>query len=143
VQDVSEQRGGPQQLQAAFQPKNFEIGVHEKMNDYPLLGQTFFQDFTYTIDNGAHSIHFVKKRKAGGSAYADPSRDPNNVPFTRQGNEIVVNVSVNGRPTKMYFDTGATSCILSKEQVKQLGLTIHEDAELLSRWYCWLHSGQS
>jgi clan AA aspartic protease (TIGR02281 family) len=111
--------------------KNFEIGVQEKMNDHPLLGQTFFQDFTYTIDNGAHSIHFVKKRKAGGSTYADPRRDPNNVPFTRQGNEIVVTVSVNGRPTKMYFDTGATSCSLSKEQVKQLGLTIPEDAETI------------
>ncbi len=111
--------------------KNFEIGVQENMNGYPLLGQTFFQDFTYTIDNGAHSIHFVKKRKASGSAYADPARDPNNVPFTRHGNEIVVNVSINGRPTKMYFDTGATSCSLSKEQVKQLGLTIPEDAETI------------
>ncbi len=111
--------------------KNFEIGVQDSMNGYPLLGQTFFQDFTYTIDNGAHSIHFVRKRKASGSAYADPSRDPNNVPFTRHGNEIVVNVSVNGRPTNMYFDTGATSCSLSKEQVKQLGLTIPEDAETI------------
>ncbi len=111
--------------------KSFEIGVQDTMNGYPLLGQTFFQDFTYTIDNGAHSIHFVKKRKASGSAYADPARDPNNVPFTRHGNEIVVNVSVNGRPTKMYFDTGATSCSLSKEQVKQLGLTIPEDAEII------------
>jgi len=111
--------------------KNFEIGVQDTMNGYPLLGQTFFQDFTYTIDNGAHSIHFVKKRKASGSSYADPARDPNNVPFTRHGNEIVVNVSVNGRPTKMYFDTGATSCSLSKEQVKQLGLTIPEDAEVI------------
>lgn len=111
--------------------KNFEIGVQENMNGEPLLGQTFFQDFTYTIDNGAHSIHFVKKRKSSGSAYADPSRDPNNVPFTRHGNEIVVNVLINGRPTKMYFDTGATSCSLSKEQVKQLGLTIPEDAETI------------
>lgn len=112
--------------------KNFHIKVQDSVHGHPLLGQTFFQDFTYTIDNGARSIHFVKKRISAGSAYAaDPSRDPNSVPFTRHGNELVVNVSVNGRPTQLYFDTGATSVTLTKAQVKQLGLTIPEDADTL------------
>ena len=110
--------------------KNFHIKVQDSVNGHALLGQTFFQDFTYTIDNGAHSIHFVKKRNSAGSSYAvDPSRDPNAVPFVRQGNELVVTVAVNGRPTQLYFDTGATSVSLTKAQCKQLGITIPEDAE--------------
>jgi clan AA aspartic protease (TIGR02281 family) len=112
--------------------KNFHVRVQDSVHGYPLLGQTFFQDFTYTIDNGAKSIHFVRKRSNAGSVYAaDPSRDPNSVPFTRHGNELVVNVSVNGRPTQLYFDTGATSVSLTKAQIKQLGLTIPEDADVL------------
>lgn len=110
--------------------KNFHVRVQDSVHGHPLLGQTFFQDFTYTIDNGAKSIHFVRKRSNAGSVYAvDPSRDPNSVPFTRQGNELVVNVMVNGRPTQLYFDTGATSVSLTKAQCKQLGITIPEDAE--------------
>lgn len=110
--------------------KNFHIKVQDSVNGHALLGQTFFQDFTYTIDNGAHSIHFVKKRNSAGSSYAvDPSRDPNAVPFVRQGNELVVTVAVNGRPTQLYFDTGATSVSLTKAQCEQLGITIPEDAE--------------
>ena len=110
--------------------KNFHIKVQDSVNGHALLGQTFFQDFTYTIDNGAHSIHFVRKRSTAGSSYAvDPSRDPNAVPFVRQGNELVVTVAVNGRPTQLYFDTGATSVSLTKAQCKQLGITIPEDAE--------------
>ena len=109
--------------------KNFHVRVQDSVSGHALLGQTFFQDFTYTIDNGAHSIHFVRKRNNSGSVYADPSRDPNSVPFKRDGNELVVEVFVNGRPTKLYFDTGATSCSLTKQQVKDLGITIPEDAE--------------
>jgi clan AA aspartic protease (TIGR02281 family) len=109
--------------------RGFPVMVQSNMGGYPLLGQSFFQDFTYTIDNGAKSIHFVKKRKSSGSAYSDPSRDPYAVPFTRMGNELVVKVEVNGRPTTLFFDTGASIVSLNKAQVRQLGLTIPEDAE--------------
>ncbi|CAN5399939.1 hypothetical protein BH11CYA1_BH11CYA1_04330 [soil metagenome] len=112
--------------------KNFHVRVQDSVHGHALLGQTFFQDFTYTIDNGAHSIHFVRKRNNAGSTYAtDPSRDPNSVPFKRHGNELVVEVMVNGRPAKLYFDTGATSCSLTKQQIKELGITIPEDAETM------------
>jgi predicted aspartyl protease len=108
--------------------KRFPVKVQTQLGEYPLLGQTFFQDFTYTIDNGAHSIHFVKKRSRSGSIYADPSRDPNAVPFTRERNELAINIVVNGRPTKMYFDTGASVVTLTHEQCRSLGITIPEDA---------------
>ncbi len=112
--------------------KRFPVKVQSQLGEHPLLGQTFFQDFTYTIDNGAKSIHFVKKRNKSGSIYADPSRDPNAVPFTRERNELVINIEVNGRPTKMYFDTGAGVVTLTHEQCRNLGITIPEDAQISS-----------
>ena len=109
--------------------RGFPVAVQNQLGLYPLLGQSFFQDFTYTIDNGARTIHFVRKRNNSGSAYADPSRDPYAVPFTRMGNELVVKVLVNGRPTTLFFDTGAAVVTLNKEQCRDLGITIPEDAE--------------
>ncbi len=110
--------------------KHFPIKVQSQLGLHPLLGQTFYQDFTYTIDNGAHSIHFVKKRKNSSSIYADVSRDPNSVPFVRERNELAVTVEINGKPTKMYFDTGAEVVSLTKQQCRSLGITIPEDAQI-------------
>ncbi len=110
--------------------RNFPIHIQKAMGVHPLLGQTFFQDFTYTIDNGAQSIHFVRKRKNTGSAYADPSKDPNAVPFTRMGKELLVKAEVNGKPTTFFFDTGASVVTLTQAQCRALGLTIPEDAQI-------------
>lgn len=111
--------------------KNFPVAVQENMPGYPLLGQNFFQDFTYTIDNGAKSIHFVKKgaKQAGGSVYASAAKDPNSVPFTRYGREILVTVELNGHPMQMFFDTGASTVSLDRKQARAAGLTVPEDAE--------------
>jgi predicted aspartyl protease len=113
----------------AIERRAFPISVQEHMGVHPLLGQEFFRDFTYTVDNTAKSIHFVKKSRSGGSIY-DTGNSANDVPFTTQGREMVVDVQVNGRMTKMYFDTGAEGITLTKQQCKQLGITIPEDAEV-------------
>ena len=102
---------------------NFQVTVQDYLPTDPLLGQTFFRDFEYTIDNGANSISFRKKGQAGSS-----TRDNYTIPFTKEGNEIVVNVEVNGRPCPMYFDTGAEKISFGKEQLQRLGLSIPEDA---------------
>lgn len=108
--------------------KNFPVMIQENMPGYPLLGQSFFQDFTYTIDNGANSIHFVRRgsRQAGGSAYANSARDPYSVPFTRVGREIIVNAELNGRPLPVYFDTGASDVALTYKQANSVGVSIPE-----------------
>ena len=109
--------------------KNFPIMVQEYMSGMPLLGQTFFQDFKYTVDNAAHCIHFVKRsRDSGGSIYASLNNDRNAVPFRRMGNEIVVDTEINGKKIPMFFDTGASGVALSPEHLRQLGLEIPEDA---------------
>jgi clan AA aspartic protease (TIGR02281 family) len=108
--------------------KDFGVIVQSEMMGQPLLGQTFFQDFTYTIDNGANNIHVRRKNEHTGSIYHQQS-DPYALPFTRMGNEIIVMAAINGRPTQVIFDTGASSCAFTKEQVEKLGISIPEDAQ--------------
>ena len=114
--------------------KNFPIGVQESLETEPLLGQTFFSDFTYTIDNGANSIAYAKKHIAqqkGGQAKpgASAQKDNYSVPFTREGKELIVNAEVNGKACKMIFDTGASGTAFSKYQLEKLGIPIPDDAE--------------
>jgi predicted aspartyl protease len=107
---------------------NCPIAVHEDMPTLPLLGQTFFKDFQYSIQrgqNGGGSIRFRRKNASAGDSIV---RDPGAVPFVRQGNEIVVPVEINGRKTNMFFDTGAEQCVFSEAQLRQLGITVPEDA---------------
>ncbi len=106
---------------------NFPISVQENLDTEPLLGQSFFKDFQYTVDTGANSIHFKKK---GGAVASTGGRDPYAVPFTREGNEMVVDVDVNGRSCKMYFDTGAAGTIaFGKTHLSRVGLSVPDDAE--------------
>lgn len=113
-----------------IEKRNCPIAVHENMPTMPLLGQTFFKDFQYSIqrrqgEGGGGSIRF--RRKAGSSTSL--AGDPSAIPFTKQGNEIVVPVQVNGRTMRMFFDTGAEQCVFSENQLKQLGITVPDDAQ--------------
>ena len=113
-----------------LEKRNCPIAIHEEMPTMPLLGQTFFKDFVYTIQRGqgesGGSIRF--RRKSAQSTVAS-GRDPDAIPFSRQGNEIIVPVEVNGRKTQMFFDTGAEQCVFSDAQLKQLGITVPDDAQ--------------
>ncbi|MBU6450552.1 MAG: aspartyl protease family protein [Cyanobacteria bacterium REEB67] len=109
--------------------RNVEVTVQEEL-DTPLIGQTFFQGMTYTIDNNAKSINFVKKTSRSGSIYNDPSKSTDSVPFVREGKEIIVQVRVNGKTIPMYFDTGASGIHLTTAHAKSIGLVVPDDAPL-------------
>jgi len=96
--------------------------VQEVMPADPLLGETFYKDYEYTTDPGANTITFHKKG-ATASLYGDKYA----VPFTREGNELVVTAQVNGKSIQMYFDTGADNIAFSPMHLKQLGLEIPEE----------------
>jgi clan AA aspartic protease (TIGR02281 family) len=98
--------------------------VQENMPTLPLLGQTFFRDFQYTIDNAGKSILFVKN----GSSAATVANEHNSVPFRNEGREVIVSADINGRSIPMYFDTGAEYCTFSFEHLKQLGISVPDDA---------------
>jgi clan AA aspartic protease (TIGR02281 family) len=107
--------------------KGFPITVQDNMGMYPLLGQSFFRDFQYTIDyttagKESGTITFVKR----GAASAN--QDGYSVPFKRDGNNMVVNVDVCGKNVPMYFDTGAAGITFTYQQCKEFGISIPEDA---------------
>jgi clan AA aspartic protease (TIGR02281 family) len=104
--------------------RNFPITVQDRLDD-PLLGQTFFKEYQFTTDPNSNCINL---RKKGFSVAA--AGDANSVPFTKEGNELVVTALVNGKPCQMFFDTGADSIAFSPSHLKRLGITIPDDAEM-------------
>lgn len=109
--------------------RGFTVYVQDELPTPPLLGQTFFRDFQYTIDSNSNdrstgTIHFVKRSLTKTSQ----ANDRYTVPFTRAGNNLLVNVEVNGRSMQMYFDTGADGTCFSTKHLTQAGLTIPPDA---------------
>jgi clan AA aspartic protease (TIGR02281 family) len=99
--------------------------VQEHLDGDPLLGQTFFKYFAYTVDYGAKSITLVRKDASDSSGKTLSAYD---VPFERAGNELIVQAQINGKKIPMYFDTGAMSVCLSLGHAHQLGIEIPEDA---------------
>jgi clan AA aspartic protease (TIGR02281 family) len=110
-----------------IEKRNFPIIVIENSNVPALLGQTFFREYTYSIDNVAKSIRFQPKQ--GGSAVASRGSDASGIPFTREGNHIIVNVSFNGKTIPCYLDTGASGTVLTYAHCRELGITVPDDAE--------------
>lgn len=115
--------------------RNFPISVLESLPTEPLLGQTFFRDFRYEIDNQASAIRLVRADSAStarrsqsiySGATSSSSRD---VPFRKEGNEIVVDVLVNGRSIPMIFDTGADEICFGPQHLSAVGLRVPDDAE--------------
>jgi predicted aspartyl protease len=108
--------------------RNFTITVQERMDAPPLLGQTFFKDYQCHVDKAGRQIRLVRTDVYKSSiASATPYGNANNVPFTRQGNLVVVKVEINGRPTSMCLDTGASNTQFTKEQLAQVNVTVPQD----------------
>lgn len=107
------------------------VTVLEHNASCPLLGQIFFKEFDYTIDQGAGNIHF--RQKALGpqgsirNAYSMPFE------FRKAGNRIVVTAEINGRPGQFIFDTGNSASAISFHSIKQAekyGARVPDDAEV-------------
>lgn len=117
--------------------RNFPISVQDNLPTEPLLGQSFFRDFRYEIDNQASAIRLVRTDSAALAAnrrstsiYAGAtSQSSRDVPFRREGNELVVDVLVNGRSIPMIFDTGADHITFGSQHLRTVGLSIPDDAE--------------
>jgi predicted aspartyl protease len=106
--------------------KNFPIAFAGNQA-MPLLGQTFFKGFDYVINREDCSILFVKRKTADAAAMTD-NAEGYTVPFSTEGNEMVVTALVNGNPCKMYFDTGAETTAFSMRDLAVLGITVPSQA---------------
>jgi predicted aspartyl protease len=110
--------------------RNFTITVQNVMNSPPLLGQTFFKDYQCQVDKRAGKIRLVRSDVYSRSASAASHfQSQQSVPFTKEGNLLVVEVEVNGRRTKMVLDTGADETQFTKEQLQAASVVIPQNAQ--------------
>lgn len=87
----------------------------------PRLGDDFLKQFTFTLDNNIMNV----VKKAGGAARAGWD-----VPFRRQGKDMLVEAMVNGRRVSMIFDQGGGECVVPKNRVREFGLEANETSQL-------------
>ena len=114
------------ELQLGKIKKHMDVNVADKLASEPLLGETFFGDLQYNIDNRAGYIHFFGKgNNSTASAIPYNSID---IPFRNVGNNMVISGKVNGRAQDFFFDTGANGIHFGMTHIKQLGLRIPYDA---------------
>jgi hypothetical protein len=100
--------------------KNMPISIQENI-DHPSVGEKFFKDFTYTLDQGANQIKLVRKGGGGGSGYE--------LPFKKEGDKMMVTVSVNGRNCTMAFDTGGET-VIPKKRAREFGIDVQEESTM-------------
>ncbi len=96
--------------------KRLPVRIAEEWDHAPLLGQDFFSDIDYEIDNVGHCIRFTKS--------SDSVKDDTySIPFTRIGKHLYVELEgEKGRKTNMIVDTGAEGISLSPTNVRELGI---------------------
>lgn len=96
--------------------KRIPVTVTEEWDHAPLLGQDFFSDIDYEIDNIGHCIHFSKSA-------AVAKDDPYTIPFQRIGKHLYVQLEgEKGKKTQMIVDTGAEGILFSPSNIRELGL---------------------
>ena len=94
-------------------------GPSNQLINLPLLGQNYFTDLIYEIDDGRRTITFKKAEK---SASKSSGYKANEVPFYREGNHIIVKPKVNGRECEMILDTGAGTVAFADRHLAMCGL---------------------
>lgn len=107
--------------------RNFPVVVYEHLDNYPIIGQMFFNDFQLTVDSRGGNVTF-KRRGRGGNAVANAPLTANDVPFKLDGRELVVNVLVDGKSIPMYVDTGASWVTFTQGQAASIGIEVPADA---------------
>lgn len=111
--------------------RNFPLLVSDRTGVPPLLGRNFYSPYQFTIDKTGGTINLVKNVTATAQAgrHGGYVSGSSGVPFRKlKGGGILVTAEVNGRPIEMLFDTGAQGCLFSSHHMKQLGITIPDDA---------------
>ncbi|MCA9816322.1 MAG: aspartyl protease family protein [Cyanobacteria bacterium HKST-UBA01] len=92
----------------------------------PLLGQNYFKDFEYEIDDANKFLIFKKLASTQVASVASTKKSTVKsdleVPFYRMGNHIIVTPKVNGRECEMILDTGAGTVAFADRHLAACGL---------------------
>lgn len=110
--------------------KKFPIVVSPSPLAYPLLGENFFHELKYTIDNEAKAVLF--KYNPTGTSVCEKPHSPMtvsstsnyvySVPFTVENRALIVVAKLDGRDCPMIFDTGADVCMFTNEELDKFGI---------------------
>lgn len=108
--------------------RRIPVLVDEESVGMPIVGETFFKEFRYDIDNSGGFIRFSKKSRGGVASKAYEATDVIAIPYSNVGDNMVVTAKINGRNFPMIFDTGSYAICFSYGQAMALGLQIPSDA---------------
>ena len=109
--------------------RDFPCMIQDHLPTEPLLGQTFLRSFNVSIDDASKTVTLAKKGGSAASRVAHRTYFAHEIPFTRNpGGHMLVDVMVNGRKTKMIFDTGAEGTCFTTADCRELGIQIPSDA---------------
>jgi clan AA aspartic protease (TIGR02281 family) len=111
--------------------RRIPVLVDDKDIGMPVIGETFFKEFRYSIDNGSGFLTFTKRPRDGMPTHTFESTDVIAIPYQSMGDNMVVKAKVNGRDFPMIFDTGSFSICFSLPQAQALGISIPSDARML------------
>ncbi|MCA9818569.1 MAG: retroviral-like aspartic protease family protein, partial [Cyanobacteria bacterium HKST-UBA01] len=106
----------PAQIALGRIVRTVDLVVIEQLRN-PLLGQSFYGDLKYEVDNARGQIAFKKPGGKGDFVQAGSI----DIPLTVEGSNLIVTAKVNGRPMPFYFDTGAGASIMPLQMLQTMG----------------------
>ncbi len=98
------------------------------LDNFPIVGQSFFGDLSYQVDGRMNLITFKKVVVPKDKAKKTAKLGPGEVPFVRDGAHMIVKAKVNDRECDMIFDTGASQVVFADRHLAQCGLNRPVDA---------------
>ncbi|MDX2106135.1 MAG: retroviral-like aspartic protease family protein [Candidatus Melainabacteria bacterium] len=100
----------PIEMQLGKIRKTIKILVYEK-SEAAILGKDFLNNMEYNIDRHSSVIRFHKCGSPGGEVPVDAIQ----IPFKKDGKDYLVDVNIGGFQTKMCFESGTTTTLLSPD----------------------------
>jgi clan AA aspartic protease (TIGR02281 family) len=108
---------------AVEQDESYSANGKEMPVSTPLLGQNFFRDIAYTIDDASKTITF--KDPVQNAKVVMPDREAS---YTTDGSTIFIRPKVNGRECDMIFDTGCSLVAFADRHMAACGLVLPPSA---------------
>lgn len=107
----------PVEIQLGSIKKRVVLSVMDQLPTLPLLGETFFGDYQFIVDNTEGNIEFFRP----GSKSASIPSDTIDIPFVKEGKELKVNARINEIDVDLFFDTGAQRTVLPTSEIFRTG----------------------
>ena len=119
VMDVDVRLGG--------MTRKCQISIEEDMHLQPLIGQEFVRGFQYEIDDGAGLVSLKKSLSSSAKQDLNSLYD---LPCVVKGRDDYIPISVGGKKTEAFIDTGAFATIIHPSTLAALHIEIPPDAEI-------------